>query len=102
MTPEQEDRVREIRAEIEARWSSPEFEQAAMSWASDQLRGQLRKARAPQRQSWTDVGLMVLSATLILLAIVLFAAWLDGLPAKLHPGMHWVPQVNGHWEKDTP
>ena len=101
MSPEQEQRAAEIRAEIEARWNDPEFEKAAMAFASEQLRrtNPYQRRGAP---TWADVGKAFLCVAVVIGIAIPLALWIDKKARDLHPGMHWVPQVDGHWEKDKP
>ncbi len=105
MSTEAEQRYAEIVAENKARFDDPEFQRAArlffsrMDWKQRQETPEQRRARRIA-DAWMW-GFTIVAIIGMLLAMPYVVAWLERKTQEAHPGEHWVPQVNGHWEKDA-
>ncbi len=105
MSPEAEQRYAEIVAENKARFDNPEFQRAARlffaraDWKQRQeTPAERRKRRIADAWMW---GFTIAAIIGMLLVMPYVVAWLERKTQEAHPGMHWVPQVDAHWEKDA-
>lgn len=106
LTSEQEAQHAKIAAEVKARFEDPEVQRAARLFFAEADRRSRQKTPAQRRrekvENWWFAGFTVVAIIGACLVIPPVVLWLEKVTKANHPGMHWVPQVNGHWEKNAP